>query len=92
MVVDDLHYTFGLDTTFLVWKAIKDNLLSIMKEQEIYLIDNLIRLKKEDLLVDKNIKRFCSLCDNLAAISKPINDVDKCFHLSHGLGPKYQDF
>lgn len=49
-------------------------------------------LKKEDLAVDEYIKRFCSLCDNLAAIGKPINDLDKCIHLSRGLGPKYQDF
>lgn len=77
MAVDILHNIFDLDAPFLVWKAIKDNMLPDTKDKEIYLTD---------------IKRFCSLCDNLAIIGKPINDLDKCFHLSLYLWPKYQDF
>lgn len=53
MAVNVLHYTISLDTTFLVWNVIEDNLL---------------QATKENLSVDENIKRLYSLCYNLAAI------------------------
>nr|XP_048337143.1 uncharacterized protein LOC125424291 isoform X2 [Ziziphus jujuba var. spinosa] len=49
-------------------------------------------LRKGNSSIDEFIKRFNTLCDNLAAIGKPVEDLDKCFHLSRGLGQKYQDF
>lgn len=55
MSMDVLHHTFGLDTTFLVWKTIKDNLLPTTKVKEIYLTNNLMGLKKEDRSIDEYI-------------------------------------
>lgn len=83
--------TFNLDTTCLIWKAIEDHLLPTMKKKEIFLIDQLIRLKKGNTLIDEYIKTFNFIFDHLTAIRKPIIDPDQYFHLSWGLWPKYQD-
>ncbi|XP_060672183.1 uncharacterized protein LOC132799321 [Ziziphus jujuba] len=92
MTVDVLSFTFGLETAFSVWHAIEEQLLPATKEKEIYLTNRLMGLKKGSATLDKYLKNFNSICDNLSAIGKPVNDLDKCFHLSRGLGHTYQDF
>lgn len=81
-----------MQTTFQVWHVIEKHLLPATKEKELFLSDCLMRLKKGSTIIDEYIKTFDSICNNLCAIGEPVNDLDNCFHLSHGLGHKYQDF
>ena len=50
----------------------------------------LMSLQKGSLFFDEYIKKFKGLCDNLAAIEKPIDETKKVFQLTRGM--KYQDF
>lgn len=52
--------------------------------------DWLLSLKKGSNSVDEYLQWFRMLCDSLAVIKKPINELDKKFQL--GRGPKYLDF
>ncbi|WP_241627812.1 retrotransposon gag domain-containing protein, partial [Rosenbergiella epipactidis] len=38
------------------------------------------------------IQRFKSICDDLGAIGKPLDDLQKVFSLLRGLGPGYESF
>ena len=70
--------------------SLEEHLLPNTKEKEIRLKDNLG--KKGSLSIKEYVRRFKSICDNLAAINKPMADVDKVFQLAGSLGLKYQDF
>ena len=57
-----------------------------MRQQVTYL------LKDEGKTVAEHISTFKSLCDNLAAIGKPVTDQEKVFYLLNSLGPQYEIF
>ena len=57
-------------------------------EKEMILNEILMSLQKENLFVDDYVKKFKGLCDNLAAMKKPIDETKKVFQLARGLGPK----
>lgn len=42
--------------------------------------------------MEEYLRDFKSICDNLTAIKKPAPDLDKVFHFSKGLGPRYENF
>ncbi|KAH9672322.1 retrovirus-related pol polyprotein from transposon RE1 [Citrus sinensis] len=75
-----------------VWQSIEEHMLPATKEQESWLRDGLYSLKKGNIKLEEFLKKFKSICDDLAAIGKPILDEDKVFHLARSLGPKYSDF
>ena len=74
-----------------VWKSIEQHILPTTVEKEMILNETLMSLQKGNLSVDDYVRKFKSLCDNLAVMKKPINET-KVFQLARGLGPKYQDF
>lgn len=43
------------------------------------LVDTLMTLKKGNLSLDDYLKKFKSVCDSLAAIKKPVNEIKKVF-------------
>ncbi|KAK3230465.1 hypothetical protein Dsin_002346, partial [Dipteronia sinensis] len=49
-------------------------------------------LKKGSRSLDEYLRDFKSIYDNLAAIKKPVPDLDKVFQFSYGLGPRYENF
>lgn len=49
-------------------------------------------LSKENLSLYDYLQRFKEIYDNLAAIEKPLLDVDKVFRFSKGLGNKNKKF
>lgn len=51
--IDVLSFTFGLEIAFQVWKAIEEHLLPAIMENEIFLNDNLMTLKKCDFHIDE---------------------------------------
>lgn len=82
----------GIEFAYNTWKSLEDQLLPKTKQQEVHLKDKLATLKKGSLSVEAYQRKFKRICDNLAAINKPISDLDKVFQFARGLGPKYQDF
>lgn len=75
-----------------VWLAIEEQMLPATKEQESWLKDSFYSLKKGSLKLEDLIKKFKNICDQLAAIGKPIADEDQVFQLARSLGPQYADF
>ena len=49
-------------------------------------------MKKGSRSVEDYLREFKSICDNLAAIKKPVSDMDKVFQFAHGLGGDYMHF
>nr|VVW54226.1 unnamed protein product [Nymphaea colorata] len=47
---------------------------------------------KQDKHVIEYVSGFKAICDELAAIEKPLGDNDKVFWLVNGLGPRYELF
>ena len=62
------------------------------KEKEVRLTNRLRGLKRGARSLDEYLREFKDICDALAAVRKPMNDLDKVFQLAKGLGNKYMDF
>lgn len=92
MCEDVLSLIVGGETSREVWLSIEEQILPATKEQESWLKDNLYSIKKGNIPIDEFLRKFKNLCDNLAAIGKPIPDDDKVFQIARALGPKYADF
>ncbi|KAJ1385455.1 gag-polypeptide of LTR copia-type [Sesbania bispinosa] len=73
-----LGLVVGLDTSHAVWDALKDAYAEDSQECEFTLRQQIIYLRKEDdRTIGEHIRVFKGLCDNLAAIGKPIPDKEK---------------
>lgn len=79
-------------TAYDVWSSLEEQLLPITVEKEGLLKNMLMTIKKGSKSLDSFLKEFKSICDNLAAIKKPVDDLDKVFQLARGLGSKYENF
>ncbi|RVX04589.1 Retrovirus-related Pol polyprotein from transposon RE1 [Vitis vinifera] len=62
------------------------------KEKEVQLTNRLRGVKKGTRSLDEYLREFKGICDALAAVRKPVSDLDKVFQLAQGLGTKYMDF
>ncbi|KAJ0034448.1 hypothetical protein Pint_25957 [Pistacia integerrima] len=83
----------GLDTAYAVWEALKNAYAQESQEREFTLRQQLTYLRKEDhTTITEHIRTFKGLCDNLAAIRKPIPDQEKVFCPLTSLGPQYETF
>ncbi|KAJ1419661.1 Zinc finger, CCHC-type [Sesbania bispinosa] len=88
-----LGLVVGLDTSHAVWDALKDAYAEDSQEREFTLRQQITYLRKEDdRTIGEHIRVFKGLCDNLAAIGKPIPDKEKVFYLLTSLGPDYETF
>ncbi|KAL5786305.1 hypothetical protein ACOSQ2_008697 [Xanthoceras sorbifolium] len=79
-------------TAFTVWVALEQHLLPITIEKESNLKRLLMGIKKGSRSIDEYLKDFKNICDNLAAIQKPVSDIDKVLQFASGLGNQYIDF
>ena len=52
----------------------------------------LMRINKGSRSIEEYHKEFKFIYDNLAAINKPVLDLDKVFQFARGLGNQYMDF
>ncbi|CAJ2640151.1 unnamed protein product [Trifolium pratense] len=92
MKEETLSLIYGGDTAYSIWSTINDQLLPNSEDSEAQLKNNLYGLSKGNLTLDEYIRKFKDICDKLAAIGKPLSDVDKVFQISKGLGIKYKEF
>ena len=83
----------GLETTHIVWEALKNAYAEDSQEREFTLKQQLTYLRKEDdKTIGEHIRTFKGLCDSLAAIGKLVLDKKKVFCLLTNLGPQYETF
>ena len=82
----------GIETAYDVWNSLEEKLLPMTKEKEVQLTNRLRGLKKCTRSLDEYLREFKGICDALAAVRKPVSDLDKVFQLAQGLGTKYMDF
>ena len=90
---ETLGLVIGLDSSQSVWNALKEAYAQDSQEREFTLRQQLTYLKKEpSQSLAEHLRKFKSICDNLAAIGNPIPDKTKVYSLLANLGPKYESF
>ena len=82
----------GTEIAYDVWNSMEEKLLPMTKEKDMQLTNRLRGLKKGTRSLDEYLREFKGICDALAAVRKPVSDLDKVFQLAQGLGTKYMDF
>ena len=88
-----LGLVVGLDIAHAVWTALKYSYAEDPQEREFTLRQQITYLRKEDdQSIGEHIRTFKGLCDNLAAIGKPVPDKEKVFYLLTSLGHEYETF
>ena len=75
-----------------IWKSVEELILPTTVEREILLHDALMSLKKGNLPLDEYLKKFKSICDNLAAIKRPVDETKIFFSNSQGTWSKIPRF
>ena len=92
MTEEVLGMVIGEESAYEVWSSLQEQLLPMTREKVVHLTDQLQSLKKGSLIMDEYLRKFKTICDSLAAVNKPLDDVDKVFQLARGLGMEYKDF
>ncbi|KAJ9566476.1 hypothetical protein OSB04_002442 [Centaurea solstitialis] len=80
----------GLVTARDVWHALESTYSHDSVERMQNLRDSLRQLQKGTMSVSDYGRKFKSLCDQLAAIGHPIDDLDKSHWFLCGLGPSFE--
>ncbi|GLT58121.1 hypothetical protein SLA2020_310430 [Shorea laevis] len=86
---DSLSLVVGCNSTYQIWKCLQEHYLASTKEQELHLKGQLIVKKGDDESLEDFIRKFKKTCDSLAAIRKPLDDLDKVFQFSKVVGSRY---
>uniref|UniRef100_A0A2C9UZM1 Retrotransposon gag domain-containing protein n=1 Tax=Manihot esculenta TaxID=3983 RepID=A0A2C9UZM1_MANES len=87
-----LSIAFGVTFTYKQWNALQEQFLLASAEREAHLKSLLMITSKGSLTIDEYHCRFKHVCDNLAAINKPLFDLDMVSQFSRGLEAKYKIF
>ncbi|GKV50770.1 hypothetical protein SLEP1_g57465 [Rubroshorea leprosula] len=87
-----LSLVVSCDTAFQIWKCLKEHYLASTKEQELHLKGQLAIKRGDSESLEDFIRKFKGVCDKLAAIRKPLDDLDKVFQLSRVVGIRYQPY
>ena len=59
--------------------SLEEKLLPMNKDKKVQLTNRLRGLKKGTRSLDEYLREFKGICDALAAVRKPISDLDKLF-------------
>lgn len=85
---DDVpNLNVGIDNAYQLWQWIENQLLPTSKEQEHILKDRIATLKKGSLIINKYLRKFKLIHENVAAINEPVSNLDKVFQCARGPGP-----
>ncbi|KAF8391295.1 hypothetical protein HHK36_023597 [Tetracentron sinense] len=87
-----LGMVVGLETASEVWNTLLNSFAQESQEREFFLLQQLQLHRKGTSTISEYIRTFKSVCDDLAAIGKPISDRTKVFSLLNGLGSGYESF
>ncbi|GKV12100.1 hypothetical protein SLEP1_g23295 [Rubroshorea leprosula] len=89
---DSLSLVVASNSAYEIWKCLEEHYLASTKEQEIQLKGQLSIKRGSNESLEDFLKKFKSTCDNLTAIRKPLDDLDKVFQLSRVVGSRYQSY
>lgn len=85
-----LIHVVKLETSVGVWKALKKTFVRSLKERELGLQKQLRLIKRDKFVVlSELLNKFKSLCDELDAIGKQVEDSMKSFWLLNGVRITY---
>ncbi|XXG72814.1 hypothetical protein AAC387_Pa07g1825 [Persea americana] len=87
-----LSLKVGLNTSKEVWKTLEDNYAQATKDRDHALLRQIQLCRMGSSSISEYVRKFKNICDNLAAIQRPVSDNDKVFWLSNGLSSKYENF
>ncbi|KAF5470241.1 hypothetical protein F2P56_010766 [Juglans regia] len=82
----------GLSTSRAVWSRLENTFSHRSKSREIQLKDDLQTMKKNDKTVPEFSRDFKTVCDQLAAMGRPVDDLDKLHWYLRGLGSSFSIF
>ncbi|KAA8538858.1 hypothetical protein F0562_025550 [Nyssa sinensis] len=84
-----------LTDAFIAWRKsdrfLRGWIIGTLFEEALGLVLTYFR-KEDHTTIIEHIRTFKGLCDNLAAIGKPVPDKEKVFCLLTSLGPQYETF
>ncbi|CAA0825220.1 Unknown protein [Striga hermonthica] len=89
---ESMAEVIGCSTSRTVWLALEAAYNHCSKSRELRLKDDLQLMKKGDCPIFEYIRKFKSICDQLAAIGRPVDDTDKAHWFLRGLGSDISSF
>ncbi|GKU95007.1 hypothetical protein SLEP1_g8425 [Rubroshorea leprosula] len=87
-----LSVVVGCESTFQIWRCLEEHYLPSTKQQELHLKGLLVVKRSDGESLEDFVRKFKNTCDQLAAIRKPLDDLDKVFQLSRVVGSRYQPY
>ena len=89
---DVLGIVVGLDTSVEVWNALVHAFAQVSNDRRLELKKRLTTIQRGSAPLQDYLRRFKTVCDDLATIGKSIPDHKKTFWLLSGLGKGYEMF
>ncbi|GKU96384.1 hypothetical protein SLEP1_g9625 [Rubroshorea leprosula] len=87
-----LGIVVGLTTSREVWDALEEAYPQDSQEREFNLTQAMTTLRKGNNSLTKYLTKFKAICDELAAMGKPVPDKTKAFWVLQELGQGYENF
>ena len=87
-----LGIAVGLNTAFEVWNALVHAFARVSSDRSLALKQWLTSITRGTDTLAVYLRRFKAMCDDLAAIGKPVPDHKKSWWLLNGLGKEYEVF
>lgn len=75
-----------------MWDCLEETYLQATKDKEFQLKQQLQNIRLGSRSTDDYLKEFKGICDDLAAIHKPVDEDSKVINFARGLGPMYRTF
>jgi len=89
---ESMSEVLGLKHAHEAWTTLEASFSNRSKTRELQLKDELQLMQRGSKSVAEFSRLFKGLCDQLAAIGRPIDDLDKVHWFLRALGPDYKIF
>lgn len=87
-----LSLIIGLNTAYEVWQTLLNRFTQKSVAKEFELRGKLQACQKRDRTLSTYLREYKSICDQLNAIGKPVDEITKLFGILEGLGSEYESF
>ena len=82
----------GLTFSYAVWSTLETTFSHHSKSRELHFKDELQHMKKDTRSIVEYSREFKSICDQLAAMGRPVDDLNKIHWYLRGLGSAFSTF
>nr|TKR98393.1 hypothetical protein D5086_0000203370 [Populus alba] len=89
---ESMSEVLGLQHSYEAWQVLEASFSNRSKTRELQLKDELQLMQRGSRSIAEFSRLFKGLCDQLAAIGRPIDDTDKVHWYLRALGPDYKIF